>query len=227
MNKILTYAAYNNILIWLISYFCLPLSRFFNFFKITPNILTFFSFVFLVAGCIKLLEESLLNFCFLLIVSIILDVCDGQVARISKNSNKSKLRIDHLSDMVKIPLLFLSFGILFNNINSWILVFITNSLYLFLCILHESETHVNNLNLKKKRNKPIFFYFFKQNFFVASYKTLIPVISNFSIHSLILLLLILIDLNFINYILCYYIVLFLYRISILLIFFSKQKKINY
>jgi phosphatidylglycerophosphate synthase len=225
MNQIITSAAYKNFLVWIISYFCLPFSKFFNYFNITPNILTFFSFIFLVVGCNELINESFLNFYLLLIISIILDFCDGQVARISKNSNKSQLRIDHLSDVVKMSLLFLSFGILFDDFGFWILIFVTNSLYLFFSILHASTNQVNKADLKKKKNKPIFLQFLKKNLFLGLLKASIPIVSNFNVGSLLLLFLILIKIEFLSYILYYYILLFLYRIIKLSIFFSKQKKV--
>lgn len=225
MNKIITPTANNNIILWLLSYLCLPFSNLFNYLKITPNILTFFSFIFLVFGCRELLNENLSNFCLFFLISIILDICDGQVARISKNINKSKLNIDHLTDILKISIIFLSFGILFNDKNSWIIIFITNFFYLFFCILHAEVGSYKKLSFKKKNRfrKPIFFHYFSINLIWMFYKILLPMITTFNVHSLLLILLILIDLKFFNFILIYFTSVFIYRIFKNLYFLSKQK----
>ena len=214
MNKIITPSASNNIILWLLSYICLPISKLFNYFKFTPNFLTFLSFIFAVLGCREILNENLSNFCFLLLISVILDVCDGQVARLSKNINNSKIDIDHLSDIIKICLIYLSFGILLNNKISWIYIFFANFFYLFHCILHTKLNEINKQNQKKsiKILKPMFFNYFSINIFWMLYKICIPLIFTFNAHSLFLFLLILIDLKFLNLILFYFIILYIYRI---------------
>ena len=67
---------------------------------------------------------------------MILDICDGQVARLSKNINNSKIDLDHLSDIIKICLIYLSFGILLNNKISWIYIFLANFLFVLLYIAY-------------------------------------------------------------------------------------------
>lgn len=224
-NSLITPTANNNIFLWLLSYICLPISYFLNLIRLSPNVITFLSFLFLVIACKELIQTNLLLFSVYLVLSIIFDICDGQVARISKKINKLKLNIDHFSDIVKISLLFLSFGILFNKVNLWIIIFITNSLFLFFCILHSEVASINRINLKKKNKNshPFFFKYFKKNTFYTVYKILVPLITTFNVHSLLLFLLILIDLNFLNYILTYFILLFLHRIQKYLIFLSKHK----
>ena len=159
MNKIITPSASNNIILWLLSYLCLPISKLFNYFKFTPNFLTFLSFIFAILACREILNENLSNFCFLLFISMILDICDGQVARLSKNINNSKIDLDHLSDIIKICLIYLSFGILLNNKITWIYIFSANFFYLFHCILHTKVNKINKQNQNKniKSSKPIFF----------------------------------------------------------------------
>jgi len=214
MNKIITPSASNNIILWLLSYLCLPISKLFNYFKFTPNFLTFLSFIFMVLGCRELLNENLSNFCFLLLISVILDICDGQVARLSKNINNTKIDLDHLSDIIKICFIYLSFGILLNNKITWIYIFSANFFYLFHCILHTKLNEINKQNQKKniKILKPMFFNYFSINIFWMLCKICIPLILTFNAHSLLLFLLILIDLKFLNLILFYFIILYIYRI---------------
>ena len=214
MNKIITPSASNNIILWLLSYLCLPISKLFNYFKFTPNFLTFLSFIFMVLGCRELLNENLSNFCFLLLISVILDICEGQVARLSKNINNTKIDLDHLSDIIKICFIYLSFGILLNNKITWIYIFSANFFYLFHCILHTKLNEINKQNQKKniKILKPMFFNYFNINIFWMLCKICIPLILTFNAHSLLLFLLILIDLKFLNLIFFYFIILYIYRI---------------
>lgn len=225
MNKIITPTANNNIIVWLLSHFSLPLSKFFNQLKITPNTLTFFSFICIVLGCKELINENFILFCSYLIISIILDICDGQVARMSGNVNSSNLDIDHITDIIKISLIFLSFGILINTKFNWIIIFLSNFFYLFYCFIISETNKIQIKNIKKRRrlSKPIFFNYFSLNLFSMIYKIMLPLIITFNSHSLFLFLLILIDLKLINFILTYYICVYIYRIFKNLILLSDKK----
>ena len=130
-----------------------------------------------------------------------------------------------MTDILKISIIFLSFGILFNDKNSWIIIFITNFFYLFFCILHAEVGSYKKLSFKKKNRfrKPIFFHYFSINLIWMFYKMLLPMITTFNVHSLLLILLILIDLKFFNFILIYFTSVFIYRIFKNLYFLSKQK----
>ena len=225
MNKYFTSTAYNNIVIWLLSHICLPISYFLNSLSFSPNTITLLSFFSWTIGCKFLIEENLNFFCFFLIFSIIFDFCDGQVARISKKINTTNLNVDHLSDIIKISLLFLSFGILLNSKDYWILIFITNSLYLFFCVLHAEIGKLNSkLKIKNVRqSKPIFFNYLSKNIFYFFFKALIPLILTFNVHSLLLIFFVAIDLIFLKYILYYFIFVFIYRIQKYLLILNKKK----
>lgn len=215
MNKIITPSANNNVVLWLLSYLCLPISKLLNYFKFTPNFITLLSFISAVLSCREILNENLSNFCFFLFVSIILDICDGQVARLSKNINNSKIDLDHLSDIIKICLIYLSFGILLNNKITWVYLFLANFFYLFHCVLHSKVNKIYKQNQKKnyRSSKPIFFNYVSINIFWMLYKMSVPLILTFNAHSLLVFSLVLIDLKFLNLILFYFIIVYIYRIS--------------
>jgi phosphatidylglycerophosphate synthase len=225
MNKIITPTANNNIFVWLLSYFSLPLSKLFNQLRITPNTLTFFSFICIVLGCKELINGNFIFFCSYLIISIILDICDGQVARMSGNVNKSNLDIDHITDVIKISLIFLSFGILINTKFNWIIIFLSSFFYLFYCFIISETKKIHKKNIKKKirLSKPMFFNYFSLNTFSMIYKIMLPLVITFNCHSLFLFLLILIDLNLINFVLLYFISVYMYRIFKNLILLSGKK----
>jgi phosphatidylglycerophosphate synthase len=97
---------------------------------------------------------------------VILDLCDGQVARIKNKINKSILNFDHLSDIFKISLILLGIGIFYNLEIIWILAYVTNFLFLFLMLLHQIIIDINKkVTIKKIREYvPIINVFFKINF---------------------------------------------------------------
>lgn len=224
MNKIITPSANNNIIVWLLSYFSLPLSKLFNQLKITPNTLTFFSLTCIVLGCKELINGNFILFCSYLVISIILDICDGQVARMSGKVNKSNLDIDHITDIIKISLIFLSFGVLINTKFNWIIIFLTSFFYLFYCFIISETNKIQKKNIKKRirLSKPFFFNYFSSNIFWMIYKIMVPLIITFNSHSLFLFLLILIDLNLINFVLSYFISVYIYRIFKNLILLSDN-----
>ena len=71
---------------------------------------------------------------------------------------------------------------------------------------------ISNQKKNIKILKPMFFNYFSINIFWMLYKIFIPLIFTFNAHSLFLFLLILIDLKFLNLILFYFIILYVYRI---------------
>ena len=145
-------ASINNALIWVVSILVYPISKFFAFLKIKPNSLTFFSVIFTVLAFYFLIINQYFLFLFFWLLNIIFDFCDGQVARISKNVNKSLLRFDHLSDVFKISIIFLGTAIHLKDESLWILIFSTNFFYLFYVILNHSVIKTKNLKKSKKND---------------------------------------------------------------------------
>jgi phosphatidylglycerophosphate synthase len=215
MNKLFTPSANNNFVIWIISYISLPVSKFFAHLKISPNLLTFLSLVLMICCCVFLINGNLILFIILFISSFILDICDGQVARILKKTNKTKFRFDHFTDIFKITIIYITFGILFNDLNSWIFIFISFTLFFFndyiqVCLSNARKER--NKLIKYKKKKFFFSNYFKLNFFVMIYKLLIPLIITFNSHSLLLILFVIIDIKIIYVIFLYYNFIFIFRI---------------
>ena len=161
MNKFFTPSANNNLIIWAISLLCFPFSKLLATVKISPNFITILSFILMIMSCFFLVESNLLLFSLSFIFSIFLDFCDGQVARISKKSNNTKFRFDHLSDVVKISIIYLTFGMLFNDLSSWIFFFISHLLFFLNTYLHSSTVNAENLQSKLNEKKKKKFYFFQ------------------------------------------------------------------
>jgi phosphatidylglycerophosphate synthase len=166
MNKFFTKIAKKNILVYWLSLLSYTLSVALSKTKISPNQITFFSLIFCIISFYFLIIQDLEYFIFFYIVSVILDLCDGQVARIKNKINKSILNFDHLSDIFKISLILLGIGIFYNLEIIWILSYVTNFLFLFLMLLHQIIIDINKkVTIKKIREYvPIINVFFKINF---------------------------------------------------------------
>jgi len=166
MNKFFTKIAKKNILVYWLSLLSYSLSVALSKTKISPNQITFFSLIFCIISFYFLIIQNLKYFIFFYIASVILDLCDGQVARIKNKINKSILNFDHLSDIFKISLILLGIGIFYNLEIIWILAYVTNFLFLFLMLLHQIIIDINKkVTIKKIREYvPIINVFFKINF---------------------------------------------------------------
>jgi phosphatidylglycerophosphate synthase len=166
MNKFFAKITKKNIPVYWLSVLVYSLSVVLSKTKISPNQITFFSLIFCILSFYFLIIHDLGYFLFFYITSLILDLCDGQVARMKNKINKSKLDFDHLSDIFKISLILLGIGIFYNREIIWILCFFTNFLFLFLMLLHQIILDINKKIIIKKIREyvPIFNVFFKINF---------------------------------------------------------------
>ena len=203
-------ASINNVLIWVISLLVYPVSKLFIFLKISPNSLTFFSIIFTAIAFYLLINEQYYLFSFFWFLNIVFDFCDGQVARITKKVNKSAFRFDHLSDIVKISLFLLGLAIYYKNDDLWVIIFITNFTFLFFIILSHSTQKTTDF--KKKNNHFFFNYFKTENILIAIIKILIPVITKFNGHSLLLFFFLPISIKICLIILIYFNILFIFGI---------------
>jgi len=195
----------------MLSILIFPLSKFLNQLKFSANLITTISIFFSIFAFYFLINNSLLYFYFFWLLNIIFDFCDGQVARLSRNVNKSNFRYDHFSDIFKISLIFLGNAIYFKHENIWIISFITTFTFLFYLLIQEYQK--NNLKKISKKKKHNFLDYFKiYNFFSALYKVVLPVILQFNGHSILLILFLPISQNICISILLYFNLLFVYRI---------------
>ena len=212
---IFTPAANNNLIIWILSKLALPISKIFIKFKFSPNFISVLSFILMIISCFFIIEENFMMFLLTFISSIILDFCDGQVARISNKINQSKFNLDHFFDIIKISFIYLSFGILLNQFYSWLFIFLSYFLFSFNIYLHGIVGNLKEISkkkLKKNSKKFMFFRYFHMNFFLMVLKFIIPILFTFNAHSLLLILLILIDIEMIYFIFTYFNLVFIYRI---------------
>ena len=129
-------------------------------FGLSPNGLTLISFICTSLAFVGLVKNNVYSFVALWFIAYILDYADGTLSRMTNSKGKTALRYDHISDLLKISLIFLGFGLYYNNQVIWILTFSSATLYLFYTILnHElklvqklNSMSISSLNIKSNKN---------------------------------------------------------------------------
>ena len=122
-----------------------------------PNKITTLSIVFSLLAAITLIETSYLWFCIFWFFAILLDFCDGTVARMTDNFSNRAFDYDHMSDLFKMAIILLSVSIYYSSKLIWILSFLSSFLLLYYTIINHDLTHFNknkldnNINLKTKK----------------------------------------------------------------------------
>ncbi len=88
---------------------------------ISANTLTALSLLTGLLAFFFLVFDQVVLFLVMWLFSYILDLVDGTVARMTKKINTLGVDIDHLSDMLKIPLVFIGFGVFYSSQTVWVL----------------------------------------------------------------------------------------------------------
>jgi phosphatidylglycerophosphate synthase len=120
---------------------------------LTPNFVTFCSFVFTLLAFYALSKNHLFYYTVFWLTGYLLDFVDGTLARMTNNIRKTALRIDHLSDLIKIAILLLGFGIYFNDTSMWIFLFVTTSLFFFYAVVNHDLGAVIKISSLKFSNE--------------------------------------------------------------------------
>lgn len=126
-----------------------PIALILNKIKLSPNSVTIISTIFAVFAFVSLIKSSLFLFYIFWGVSYILDYADGTLARMINKVRRNALRIDHVSDHLKIILILLGFGIYYECQEVWILTFLASGSFLFYSILnHDLSSNIKLSQLK-------------------------------------------------------------------------------
>ena len=133
----------NNPILYLMYGLSYPLSFLLNYFGISPNKITTLSMIFSLLAAVALIEISYLSFGIFWFVAILLDFCDGTVARMTDNFSNRAFDYDHMSDLFKMALIFLSISIYHSSELIWVLSFSSLFLLLYYTIINHDLTHFN------------------------------------------------------------------------------------
>ena len=101
-----------------------PFAVMLNKLHLSPNQITTASLLFAILAFVALVfDNGWVWFSIFWGLSVLLDVCDGTVARMANKVSKSAFRYDHMSDLFKVSLIVLGIGIRYDNSLIWILAF--------------------------------------------------------------------------------------------------------
>ena len=142
-----------NVVIWLMYVFAIPIAKIGIYFKISPNGLTSISSVLAAISGLTLLADGF-KFLFapLFILSIVFDFADGLVARVTGNIGRTSFRYDHTSDLFKISYVCGCMAIYFDSKAAWIVIFGSTALFLTSTILnHDLDYARRNSKMSETR----------------------------------------------------------------------------
>ena len=126
--------------------FAYPFSLLLNTIGLTPNQITLLSSVFAVLAVWGLIfHQSLILYSTFWAISLLLDFCDGTVARMSDRVSRTAFRFDHMSDILKVSILLIAFGWNADNAGMWILTSITIVAFLYYSVLSQELRWVRNV----------------------------------------------------------------------------------
>ena len=135
-NYINKSATQNNPILFVIYVACLPVVRAAKFLRLSPNLITGASLVTGLASVPALASQELGIFYSLWTVSFVLDFVDGTLARMTGNLSSFPLDIDHFSDLVKINLVFVGFGLYFQDGTVWLMTSLAAFGFMFYTLLN-------------------------------------------------------------------------------------------
>ena len=176
-----------------------PLSFFLNYINIKPNTISFISLLFCFFSLFFIINHNSLLFTFFWIMSILLDFCDGTVARLSNIKSNFRFNIDHYLDLLKISLVILFFSIDFNDKLIWLISFLFILLLFFNEIIISDLTNNSTINLITEL-KP------KNNIYI---KSLYTILFTFNAHTLFIFIIMILKPIFAKFILLYLVFLLL------------------
>jgi hypothetical protein len=112
--------------------FAYPFAVLLNKLHLSPNQITTQSLVFSILAFIALIyDDGWFWFSIFWGLSVLLDFCDGTVARMANKVSKSAFRYDHMSDLFKLSLIFLGAGLRYDDYLVWALAFSASFVLLY------------------------------------------------------------------------------------------------
>ena len=137
-DKYVNQSAETNIIIYLLGRLSYPLSCVFVKHKISPNQITTTSILLSVFASIALAYcEGWGLFVFFWTLSLLLDFCDGMVARMANQVRQSVFRYDHISDLFKIFSIILGVSARYDSTYLWV----TSMLFVFFFMYYSLMNH--------------------------------------------------------------------------------------
>lgn len=134
----------SNVLLYAMYRFAYPFAFVLNRLGVTPDAITTLSVLTAILAFASLVLDAPYSwFVLLWALTILLDFCDGTVARMSGRIATRMFRFDHMSDMVKLGLVVLGTALRFDETAVWVLGFVFVFLYLYSEIMNHDLKHVS------------------------------------------------------------------------------------
>jgi phosphatidylglycerophosphate synthase len=142
-----------NVLLLLMYRFSYPFSFVLYRLGFSPNqITTLSTFSAILAATFLILGYHEIWFLVFWSGSILLDFCDGTVARMSNNISKTAFRYDHMSDIFKIFIIMLATGVYYNSLLIWLSSMTACFFFMYFMLLNHELSNITKL-LERKKNK--------------------------------------------------------------------------
>jgi phosphatidylglycerophosphate synthase len=143
-------AVVDNYLLLLMYRFAYPFAAGLNRLHLSPNVITALSLLFSLFSFLALsFDKGWILFTTFWGLTVLLDFCDGTVARMANKVSKSAFRFDHMSDLIKISLVIMGVAIRYNDLLIWMLAFAASFLFMY------SDALNRELNFATKLQKPV------------------------------------------------------------------------
>lgn len=132
----------NNLLLLLMYKFAYPFAAKLSEAGFSPNQITTMSIILSVAAALSLItDDGWTLFLMFWSGALLLDFCDGTVARKTNTVRKTAFRYDHTSDLIKIFLIILAVGIRYNEQLIWIFSLGASFSFMFFMVVnHDLST---------------------------------------------------------------------------------------
>lgn len=128
----------NNLLLLMMYRFTYPFACVFNYLRLTPNQLTVMSCLSAIAAFAALvLCKAATPFVLFWGLSLLLDFCDGTVARMSGQVSRTAFRFDHMSDLAKVSLVIFGVGMRYDEMVMWVLSSAAMFAFLYFSVLNQ------------------------------------------------------------------------------------------
>jgi len=128
-----------------------PFAVLLNKLHLSPNQITTLSLTFSMLAFVALVaDEGWVWFSICWGVSVLLDFCDGTVARMTNRISKPAFRYDHMSDLFKLFLMFLGTGLRYDTNLVWLVSSSVLFLFMYYTVLNHELNNVRKLAEKNK-----------------------------------------------------------------------------
>lgn len=115
--------------------------------RLSPNLITTLAVIFSILAFAALaFDEGWAWFSVFWGVTVLLDFCDGTVARMTNQVSKQAFRYDHMSDLFKISLLFLGTGLRYDTGLVWTVSVTVLFLFMYFMILNHDVGYIKKLS---------------------------------------------------------------------------------